>query len=250
MKKLNDFIEIGENNNKIEVKMNPISEQSLVEINNNNLSDAFNNENSKLVNEDLDSNKNDSFLYENDFSLNKKPSIIGNTRNCLFINNYPIISIGKSIFIPLLLILFICIIYIFIYYYFFAYVKTFIQKMFNYFFIGYLVSHLCAIFINPGIPSIVYHKSIKYKLKKNKINELDISKCKICQLLFKLKDKINHCYKCNICYYEQDHHCVWIGHCIGKYNKYFFGLFLFTFIFFNLTCFAMIFIKIIKLLII
>ena len=58
------------------------------------------------------------------------------------------------------------------------------------------------------------------KLKSKEINELDCTKCKICNLTYKLTDRIGHCDKCEICYYGYDHHCIWIGHCIGKYNGF------------------------------
>ena len=191
--------------------------------------------------------KKEYYLYGNDLLLNEKPSNMGNTRIYFFIKNYPVISIGSNILIPLLLILFVCLIYLFIWNYFLNTASNVLTKMFNYFFLIYLISHAFSIFLNPGIPSFEYNKNIKIKLRENKINELDVSQCKICNLTYKLTDKINHCYKCNICYYEQDHHCIWTGHCIGKYNRYFFGIFVFTFFVFILICFVMIFIKIIKL---
>ena len=196
--------------------------------------------------DNLSSRKNENYLYGNDFSLNEKPLKMGNTRVCFFIQNYPIISIGKNILIPLLLILFICLIYLFIWNYFLNISGNILKKVFNYFFLGYLISHVFSIFLNPGIPSFKYNKIIKKKLSKNKINELDVSSCLTCNLTYKMKDKINHCKICNICYYEQDHHCIWIGHCIGKYNRIFFGIFVFTLLFFIIICLAMIFIKIIK----
>lgn len=36
----------------------------------------------------------------------------------------------------------------------------------------------------------------------------------------------NHCELCELCIDEYDHHCPWIGKCIGKGNKFFFNLFL------------------------
>lgn len=36
------------------------------------------------------------YLYNNDFDIIGKPSKIGKTRVCLYIKNYPIISIGKN----------------------------------------------------------------------------------------------------------------------------------------------------------
>jgi hypothetical protein len=211
------------------------------------------NENTISFNEDNDINiaspSKETILYGNDYSLIAKPSIIGSTRIYFFIKNYPIISIGKNITIPLLLLLFVCLLYIFIFCYFFKEAGIILQKMFNYFFLAYFISHLLAVFINPGIPSFEYHKNISKGLKENRINELDCTRCNSCNLVYKLKDNIGHCHKCNICYYGFDHHCIWTGHCIGKYNKYFFGSFVFTLFIFLLICLTMIFIKIIAIII-
>ena len=193
-----------------------------------------------IPNSNLSSIKDENILYGNDFSLIDKPSEIGSTRICLYINDFPIISIGKNILLSLLVILFVCIIYIIFWYYFFNTTKFILQKMFNYFFLIYLISHTLAIFINPGIPSFKYHKKVINDLRQLKINELDCSRCNICNLSYKLKDNINHCFTCNICYYEYDHHSFWIGHCIGKYNKYFFIIFIFSLIIFITICLIMV----------
>ncbi len=37
--------------------------------------------------------------------------------------------------------------------------------------------------------------------------------------------KIEHCEDCNVCILNYDHHCVWTGKCIGKYNYYAFYIF-------------------------
>ena len=185
-------------------------------------------------------------LYNNNFYQNKKPIKLGGTRNCLYINNYPYISIGKNISIPLLVILFMCLTYIYIYYFFFKESGPILQKMFNYCFLCYIISHLFSIFLNPGIPSFEYNLEIKEKLKSKEIKELDCTKCKICNLSYKLIDRIGHCDKCEICYIGYDHHCIWIGHCIGKYNGIFFVFFIISIFFFFLICLAMIFVKILK----
>ena len=53
-------------------------------------------------------------------------------------------------------------------------------------------------------------------------------------ILKKQKDDLNqnHCRFCNVCIEGFDHHCVWVGKCIGKNNlKTFYGL-LFSVLFF------------------
>jgi palmitoyltransferase ZDHHC9/14/18 len=36
----------------------------------------------------------------------------------------------------------------------------------------------------------------------------------------------SHCYDCEVCVKDLDHHCPWTGKCIGRKNLYFFYLFL------------------------
>ena len=135
-----------------------------------------------LENENTQENifKKEYYLYGNDLSINGRPSNMGNTRINFFINNNPVISIGNNILIPLLLILFVCLIYLFIWNYFLNTASNVLIKMFNYSFLIYLISHTFSIFLNPGIPSFEYNKNIKIKLRENKVNELDVSRCKIC----------------------------------------------------------------------
>ena len=186
------------------------------------------------------------YLYNNDFAIIEKPSKLGKTRVCLYIKNYPIISIGKNFCYPLLLILFVCFLYLIIRIFFFNESQNSLKKLFNYFFGAYLISHILAISINPGIPSFNYHQNSLHNLKGNQSNKFNYSKCKKCNLCYRVKDKIVHCKECNICYFEYDRHSFWIGHCVGKYNKCFFICFaisLFSFIMISLT---IIIIKILK----
>jgi hypothetical protein len=41
--------------------------------------------------------------------------------------------------------------------------------------------------------------------------------CEICQCRKKLRMK--HCYSCQKCVFKYDHHCPWIGACVGEYNQ-------------------------------
>ena len=71
--------------------------------------------------------------------LSLKPSKLGKTRVCLYIKNYPIISIGKNFCYPLLLILFVCFLYLIIRIFFFNESQNSLKKLFNYFFGAYLI---------------------------------------------------------------------------------------------------------------
>ena len=221
--------------------------------NQNNQSLIFNNSNGNTTLSSQDNNtsyfslkENEYYLYGNDFSLFNKPQKLGMTRNCIYIKGYPIISFGKSIFYPLLLIFFICILYIIIYTFFFNESGKFLKKLFNYFFVAYLISHILAIFINPGIPSYKYNQIIKNNISQNKTNKFNFSKCKKCKLYYKLVDNIGHCNKCNICYFDYSRHSFWISHCIGKNNKLLFICFVLSFWTFIMLCLTMILVKILK----
>ena len=44
------------------------------------------------------------------------------------------------------------------------------------------------------------------------------SKCKKCNIIVPNEKNTAHCTYCNICIFNYDHHCQWIGKCIGKNN--------------------------------
>lgn len=42
--------------------------------------------------------------------------------------------------------------------------------------------------------------------------------CDICNISVPSCAKVRHCFECNVCVIGQDHHCVWMGQCIGRKN--------------------------------
>ena len=42
--------------------------------------------------------------------------------------------------------------------------------------------------------------------------------CEICDLHIDSKFNSRHCYDCNVCIRNHDHHCPWMGQCIGEGN--------------------------------
>lgn len=76
------------------------------------------------------------------------------------------------------------------------------------------VFNICSL-INPGI---VFNK--KRKTQEDKF-------CSKCQTYTTKEEKSHHCSMCNSCIYGYDHHCIWVGKCIGKGNKIYFYSMLF-----------------------
>jgi palmitoyltransferase ZDHHC9/14/18/palmitoyltransferase len=82
----------------------------------------------------------------------------------------------------------------------------------------YIYSYFKVGTSNPGIASSTFdleesqHTSIRY--------------CKPCKILRPLGTV--HCYSCDVCIYNYDHHCPWIGKCVGRDNMCDFKIFLFS----------------------
>jgi hypothetical protein len=71
-----------------------------------------------------------------------------------------------------------------------------------------------------------FNFSMGKNTKGNSIINIDSkkypSKCEFCN---KIKyERTSHCRVCKICVLRRDHHCVWIGNCVGmNNNQYFFN---------------------------
>jgi hypothetical protein len=90
-------------------------------------------------------------------------------------------------------------------------------------FSSYLISFLISFLINPGIPEREFYKK---EIIKNKNDLSKFTRCDKCCIIIPKSFNVGHCIYCNICIKNQDHHCVWIGKCIGRYTKIPFYLFL------------------------
>lgn len=44
------------------------------------------------------------------------------------------------------------------------------------------------------------------------------SYCEICDLNIDSRFNSRHCYDCNVCIRNHDHHCPWMGQCVGEGN--------------------------------
>ena len=113
----------------------------------------------------------------------------------------------------------------------------FIYPIINiFFFLVGIILYLCQVIsqfytalINPGVPTKNYFmsKSVFFNLDHFKNTE-KYKFCGICQIIVKNDNSIIHCSNCNICIKEHDHHCNWIGKCIGKNNLVSFWTFIIT----------------------
>ena len=53
----------------------------------------------------------------------------------------------------------------------------------------------------------------------NKIPDYNnYSFCHICKIYYNPDEKVGHCSLCKVCIKNLDHHCVWVGKCVGKNN--------------------------------
>ena len=78
-------------------------------------------------------------------------------------------------------------------------------------------SFLYTIYSNPGIPERKYYTRnyIQYIKKEEKGK---YTKCKICNIITPKSLHAVHCYYCNVCVFDHDHHCTCFGKCVGKNN--------------------------------
>ena len=97
----------------------------------------------------------------------------------------------------------------------------------------YICCYLFLLLVNPGVPGKEHFLNEYYKNYKGDYNKLQ--RCQKCNIIVPKKFKSGHCKYCNICIMKYDHHCPWIGKCVGKYNLIVFYIFLFFASFFYLN---------------
>ena len=103
-------------------------------------------------------------------------------------------------------------------------------------FIIHFFSYLLTIIANPGIPDRKYYsKNYIQNIKKGEESKYD--KCKICNIITPKELNVSHCYYCDVCVIDQDHHCSFLGKCIGKNNCILFYVAIITIPLFLVMCF-------------
>ena len=95
---------------------------------------------------------------------------------------------------------------------------------------------MICIFSDPGvIPKSTnnknYEKDFKNVFFENKNmyyfirgRKFKIRYCQTCNIF--RGPAVSHCKKCDNCVENFDHHCPWLGNCIGKNNYFYFFIFL------------------------
>lgn len=70
-------------------------------------------------------------------------------------------------------------------------------------------------------PGIMFSSSSDYideEVETGLVNTREIAYCDVCNVYQHPKRNIEHCYDCNYCIEGLDHHCPWMGQCVGKKN--------------------------------
>ena len=103
--------------------------------------------------------------------------------------------------------------------YFTIYEKNYIaiKITLNVIFIIHFFSFLFTVIANPGIPERKYYYN-NYIKNIKKEEESEYNKCKKCNIITPKILNVSHCYYCDVCVINQDHHCTCLGKCIGKNN--------------------------------
>ena len=105
--------------------------------------------------------------------------------------------------------------------------------------------HICSC-SDPGVlpPNVLNVNKMKnmFSIGKNKYYfirgiKFKVKYCSTCNIF--RPPGVSHCKKCNCCVEKFDHHCPWVGNCIGKNNYKYFLIFLtlFNLLLFN-NCFT------------
>jgi hypothetical protein len=206
-----NFVKINEYNNT-NIKENYNNNENIIEIDN-----SINNNN--VENFEKVSNTNNFTPRDNLYNF-YKPFKIFNILFCFigknlcfgFNENYePFFAIGPHWYLFILLSI---IIYILCYILLINFIKIYGSYIifFILFFIVYNFYFLNFI-LNPGI-IFQHYNNIEYN-----------SQCSVCKVYYRREDRVEHCGFCNVCVKGMDHHCVWIGKCVGKRNIFtFYGM--------------------------
>ena len=168
-------------------------------------------------------NKND---FDDDYTINvinpNVERIYNKVHPFLFINNEPLILITSDIY--LFIFIFSITSFLSIIFYSIKEQKlVFMKTIFILVYLYYTITYILLMILNPGIPSD--KSGIDLHQLKRKYYQ-----CTLCNsIIYRDNEFITyHCHYCNICVEKFDHHCNFVGKCIGKNNATIFRLWLFS----------------------
>ena len=168
------------------------------------------------------SNTNNSIDYTINVINPNVERIYNKVHPFLFINNEPLILITSDIY--LFIFIFSITSFLSIIFYSIKEQKlVFMKTIFILVYLYYTVTYILLMILNPGIPND--KSGIDLHQLKRKYYQ-----CTLCNsIIFKDNEFITyHCHYCNICVEKFDHHCNFVGKCIGKNNATIFRLWLFS----------------------
>ena len=240
-------IKIDENGNTTNNRENNISNNSNIYRNNNkNRSSKKKKEKKKekSIEKIQNESSNDEILKNNDYTENislkneeNKKLIISakdwEGDNYLYFNGR--IMMGPCSFRPTLLSLCSISIPVFLFLFYNASflknkISIFIPLIIVFIYVITVLLLIIAAFCDPGIIfRFRLEKNIIEDRKESKIFQLGyIKKYKFCSTCLIIRpNRSTHCGDCNNCVEKFDHHCPWIGSCVGKRNYKYFYFFLF-----------------------
>lgn len=161
----------------------------------------------KKIFKEQNKSKNSSLLNQN-YVWQKR-------RNTLIISEdqygNPILSIGPDWYYYVILSTIITGGFLFLFIYFHQYMPFYLIFSGIVTYLLFIVVYTRLFILNPGYPEEIDINLIK-KGRKNYVY------CSICNLWAHKDTKIRHCHRCGMCIEEYDHHCDWVGKCIGKKN--------------------------------
>ena len=163
------------------------------------------------------------------------PYKIGDVYCFCYYNGYALITISTHLIFPISLLLMLNIVNIGTVLFLSKFIHVLFLTISIFIFVIQSSCHWFLLIINPGIPSrkwflpveIIQKLSDEHSFKQH-FNVARYQICKKCQLLIDKELSIIHCEYCNVCCEEYDHHCPWVGKCIGKYNCALFNWFIYS----------------------
>jgi len=89
------------------------------------------------------------------------------------------------------------------------------------------ICNMLVVLVNPGIPNRT-PLNVCYPEKVIKNTMSSLLYCRVCKIVKNPNTQTYHCSTCDLCVEGFDHHCPWVGKCIGKGNLYYFYAYIAT----------------------